>query len=75
MLQGDNGVRDLIAAAQKNSLELTARDSAIEIDIDTRKDTAPVSRHSIDMRLRENAGENFFRHTACVSFRRNSVLL
>jgi hypothetical protein len=31
-------VRDLIAAAQENSLELTAGDSAIEIDIDTRKD-------------------------------------
>jgi hypothetical protein len=68
-------VRDLIAAAQENSLELTAGDSTIEIDIDTRKDTAPVSRHSIDMRPNGNAGEIFFRHTACVSFGRNSVLM
>jgi CTP:molybdopterin cytidylyltransferase MocA len=38
MLQGDKGLRDLIAVTQENSLELTAGDCAIEIDIDTRKD-------------------------------------
>ena len=38
MLEGDNGARDLIAAARENILELPVGDSAIEIDIDTRED-------------------------------------
>jgi molybdenum cofactor cytidylyltransferase len=38
MLEGDNGARDLIAAARENILELTAGDLATEIDIDTRED-------------------------------------
>ena len=38
MLEGDKGARDLIAATRENILELPVGDSAIEIDIDTRKD-------------------------------------
>jgi hypothetical protein len=34
----------------------------------------PASWHSIDMSLSGNAGE-IFRHAACVSFGRNSVLM
>jgi CTP:molybdopterin cytidylyltransferase MocA len=36
MLLGDKGLRDFIAVTQENGLELTAGDSAIEIDIDTK---------------------------------------
>ena len=38
MLEGDNGARDLIAAARENILELTVGNSAIEIDVDTWED-------------------------------------
>jgi CTP:molybdopterin cytidylyltransferase MocA len=34
MLLGDKGLRDLIAVAQENSLELPTGDSAIELDVD-----------------------------------------
>jgi hypothetical protein len=43
MLQGDKGLRDLIAVAQENSLELG--DSAIEID---KEGSAPVSASTCD---------------------------
>jgi CTP:molybdopterin cytidylyltransferase MocA len=75
MLQGDKGARDLIATARKNILEFPAGDPAIEIDIDTKEGSAPASRLSSDMRSSGHSDEIFFRHTACLSSRRNSVLM
>ena len=64
-------MRDLIAVTQENSLELTAGDCAIEIDIDTRKDL----RLFRGINQAATLAKFFFRHTACVSFGRNSVLM
>jgi len=48
-------LRDLIAVAQESSLELTAGDSAIEIDSE-----GSALFRCIDMRPSGNAGEIFF---------------
>ncbi|MGH6801398.1 MAG: hypothetical protein ACRECZ_08300, partial [Methylocella sp.] len=68
------GALDIIAAVGKYLLEMPVGDSAIEIDIDTKEVRAGFSAfdgHGTKWQRRRN----FFRHTACANFERNSVLM